>query len=225
MIPWKLLDVVQIPGNGGALCLYRRGDEFSIRIAGGGELMNSRRHDSEEALAQLACQKLQAPDEARIIIGGLGMGFTLAAALKELGAKGRVEVAELVPGVVTWNRGPLSACAQHPLRDERVSLIVGDVAEILHRARQGYDAILLDVDNGPDGLTRHDNNWLYTLAGLTASYAALREQGVLGVWSAAPDPMFTERLRQAGFQVEEHVVRARGKKGACHTIWLGSRRR
>lgn len=223
MIPWKLLDTAQVPGNGGELRLYRRGDEFSIKIAGGGELMNSRVHGSEEALAELTCKKVADRSRPRVLIGGLGMGFTLAAALRHLGADAEVVVAELVPAVIVWNRGPLGRHAGHPLQDERTTVREGDVGNILKTEQQAYDAILLDVDNGPDGLTRKDNDCLYTMDGLHASFAALRPKGVLAVWSAGPDREFTERLRKAGFRVEQVRVRARGKKGARHTIWLAAR--
>jgi spermidine synthase len=223
MIPWKLLDTAQVPGNGGELRLYRRGDEFSIRIADGGELMNSRIHGSEEALAELTCGKIADRSRPRVLIGGLGMGFTLAAALHHLGADAEVVVAELVPAVVVWNRGPLGGHAGHPLEDKRATVCEGDVADILKTRQQAYDAILLDVDNGPDGLTSKNNDWLYTMDGLHASFGALRPEGVLAVWSAGPDREFTKRLRKAGFRVEQVRVRARGKKGARHTIWLAAR--
>ncbi len=223
MIPWKLLDTAQVPGNGGELRLYRRGDEFSIRIADGGELMNSRIHGSEEALAELTCGKIADRFRPRVLIGGLGMGFTLAAALHHLGADAEVVVAELVPAVVVWNRGPLGEHAGHPLEDKRATVCEGDVADILKTRQQAYDAILLDVDNGPDGLTSKNNDWLYTMDGLHASFGALRPEGVLAVWSAGPDREFTKRLRKAGFRVEQVRVRARGKKGARHTIWLAAR--
>lgn len=223
MIPWKLLDTAQVPGNGGELRLYRRGDEFSIRIADGGELMNSRIHGSEEALAELTCGKIADRSRPRVLIGGLGMGFTLAAALHHLGADAEVVVAELVPAVVVWNRGPLGEHAGHPLEDKRATVCEGDVADILKTRQQAYDAILLDVDNGPDGLTSKNNDWLYTMDGLHASFGALRPEGVLAVWSAGPDREFTKRLRKAGFRVEQVRVRARGKKGARHTIWLAAR--
>lgn len=223
MIPWKLLDTAQVPGNGGELRLYRRGDEFSIKIADGGELMNSRIHGSEEALAELACGKIADRSRPRVLIGGLGMGFTLAAALHHLGADAEVVVAELVPAVVVWNRGPLGEHAGHPLEDKRAVVCEGDVADILKTRQQAYDAILLDVDNGPDGLTSKNNDWLYTMDGLHASFGALRPEGVLAVWSAAPDREFTKRLCKAGFRVEQVRVRARGRKGARHTIWLAAR--
>lgn len=223
MKPWILLDTAEIPGNGGKLQLFQRGAEFSINIMGGGILMATRAHGSEDALAELACTQIAGRSQPRVLIGGLGMGFTLAAALQHLGANAQVVVAELVPGVVKWNRGALGEFAGHPLRDERVTVREGDVAKLLRGERQAYDAILLDVDNGPVGLTRKKNNWLYTFDGLTAAYATLRPSGVLAVWSAGPDPEFNERLRKVGFDVKQTHVRAHGKKGDLHTIWLAER--
>ncbi len=225
MIPWVLLDSATIPVDGGELRLYRRAEEFSIRIVGGGELMNSRVHGSEEALAELACARLAGRVRPRLLIGGLGMGYTLAAALKNLGSDGEVVVAELVAAVVEWNRGPLGALAGQPLADARAGAQVVDVARLLKAADQDYDAILLDVDNGPEGLTQRSNDWLYSAAGLNAAFSALRPGGVLGVWSAGPAPDFADRLRQRGFEVDEVRVRARGavRKGAWHTLWLAGR--
>ena len=223
MTPWILLDSVQVPGNGGELSLHRRGDEFSIRIKGHGELMNSRIHGSEDALAELTCARLADCDKPRLLIGGLGMGFTLAAALQHAGKQSQVVAAELVPAVVEWNRGPLGEHAGHPLRDPRVKVCEVDVADILMNEQQAYDAILLDVDNGPEGLTRKENDRLYSINGLNKAYAALRPQGVLAVWSAGPDKKFLQRLRKVGFEVEEVRVRARGSKGARHFIWFARR--
>ncbi len=223
MRPWQLLDRDTIPGTTRELCLYQRGDEFSIKIAGGGELMNSRVHGSEDALAELACQAFEGGVD-RVLIGGLGMGFTLAAALSQVGPEAKVTVAELVPAVVRWNRGPLGVFAGHPLDDSRTEVHEGDVARLLKKARESYAVILLDVDNGPEGLTRKENDWLYGRAGLDAAYRALRPGGCLGVWSAGAAPEFTERLRRAGFEVETHQVRAhRPGKGARHVVWLGRR--
>jgi Spermidine synthase len=223
--PWRLLDSAQIPGDGTELRLYARGDEHSITIAGSsGELMGSRMHGSEDALAQLACARIAQRPAPRVLIGGLGLGFTLAAALRHLGANAEVVVAELVPAVVQWNRTVLGHHAGHPLRDARVAVREGDVALLLKAAAQAWDAILLDVDNGPEGLTRHDNNWLYSPAGLKAAFQALRPDGVLAVWSAGPDAAFGERLRQLGFEVDERRVRAHAtRKGALHTLWLAGR--
>ncbi|MCK5681941.1 hypothetical protein KAI46_14135 [bacterium] len=220
MIPWKTLDTAPIPGNGGALQLSQRGNEFSISIVGEGVLMTSRAHSSEDALAELTCCKVVDRPQARGLIGGLGMGFTLAAALEQLGSDAEVVVAELIPAVVNWNYGPLGEHAGFPFRDERTTVKEGDVAKILKTERCAYDAILLDVDNGPAGMTRKKNNWLYTLDGLTASYAALRPKGLLAVWSAGPDRNFTQRLRKVGFKVHQARVREHANKGELHTIWL-----
>lgn len=223
MIPWILLDSAQVPGNGGELHLYQRGVEFSIRIVGHGELMNSRVHGSEDALAEHTCARLVADSNPRLLIGGLGMGFTLAAALRHIGDQAQVVVAELVPAVVAWNKGPLGEHAGHPLQDPRVTVREGDVARSLKSEQQAYDAILLDVDNGPEGLTRRENDWLYGMDGLNTAYAALRPQGVLAVWSAGPDKDFLQRLQKVGFDVDEVRVRAHGKKGARHIIWFAKR--
>jgi spermidine synthase len=222
-VSWKLLDTAQIPGNGGELQLFQREAEFSISIVGGGVLMSTWAHGSEDALAELACSKIAGRALPRVLIGGLGMGFTRAAALRYLGADATVEVAELVPAVVVWNRGARGELAGHPLQDARTMVREGDVAKIIKAARQTYDAILLDVDNGPEGLTRKKNDWLYTTDGLTASYTALRPEGVLAVWSAGPDRDFTARLEKVGFEVKEAHVREHNKESAIHTIWLAER--
>jgi spermidine synthase len=185
--------------------------------------MSSRKHGSEEALAEQSCARLADAGHARILIGGLGMGFTLAAALRHAGSGAEIVVAELVPGVVAWNRGPLGGCAGHPLDDPRVRVHEGDVAGVLKAKAQAFDAILLDVDNGPEGLTHQGNNWLYGMDGLKAAYEALHPLGVLAVWSAGPSQAFSARLQKVGFEVEELRVRAHGKKGARHTIWFARR--
>lgn len=214
MVPWELLDRAPIPGNGGELCLYRRGGEYSIR-ANGRQLMNSVAHHSEELLADHACSRLAATRRPRVLVGGLGMGFTLVALLRHLGDAGEVVVAELIPAVVEWNHGPLGEVAGHPLRDDRVTIRVADVATLLRSETQAYDAILLDVDNGPEGLTHPANDWLYTPQGLQAAAAALRPGGVVAVWSAGPDPRFTARLCRTDLAAEE--IRVRGG----YTIWIG----
>ncbi|MDH3831827.1 MAG: hypothetical protein OEU48_09170 [Gammaproteobacteria bacterium] len=223
MTPWILLDSAQVPGNGGELRLYQRNDEFSIKITGRGELMNSRVHGSEDALAEHSCARLVNRTTPRLLIGGLGMGFTLAAALKHLGNQAQVEVAELIPAVVAWNRGPLGEPSGQPLRDPRVTVIEKDIALLLKAAEQSYDAILLDVDNGPEGLTRKENDWLYSIDGLSETCAALRPGGILAVWSAGPDNIFAQRLRKTGFVTDEIRVRAHGSKGARHTLWFALR--
>jgi spermidine synthase len=223
MRPWILLDSAQVSGNGGDLRLYQRGDEFSVNVAGRGELMNSRVHGSEDALAEQTCARLVEGVKPRLLIGGLGMGFTLAAALRHVGEQAQVVVAELVPAVVAWNRGPLGKQAGYPLEDPRVRVHEGDVARVLMAEQHAYNAILLDVDNGPEGLTRNENDWLYSMDGLNAAYAALCPQGVLAVWSAGPDRNFLQRLRKVGFDVDEVRVRAHGSKGARHIIWFATR--
>jgi spermidine synthase len=220
MIPRLLIDTAQIPG-GGELRLYRRAEEYSIML-GGNELMNSRLSGSEEALATLVCERIGGRADPKLLIGGLGMGFTLRAALAALGPDARIEVAELVPAVIAWARGPLAPLFGASLADPRVQLIEADVAGLIGAAA-GYDAILLDVDNGPDGIVREDNERLYQPGGLARAKAALRPGGVLAIWSAAPHRSFAQRLRAAGFAVEEVPVRAAGGRGARHVIWLARR--
>jgi spermidine synthase len=220
MTQWKLVDSAQIPGDGGVLQLHQHKDEFTITIEGGGLLMDTCAHDSEDVLAKLACKKIADRPKPRILIGGLGMGFTLAAAQSHLGADAEIVVAELIPAVIEWNRGPLGEHAGHPLRDERTTVRQGDVVKILKAERHSFDAVLLDVDNGPEGFTRKKNEWLYTIEGLSTAYAALRPLGILAVWSAGPDRSFTERLKKAGFRVTQARVRAHDNKGDLHTIWF-----
>lgn len=221
MLPWILLDTAQIPG-GGALRLKQRGGEFSIML-GDNELMNSRLSGSEEALAILALQKIGQRPAPKILIGGLGMGFTLRAALAALDASARVEVAELVPAVIAWAHGPMADVFRGCLDDPRVTILEGDVGDVIGARAAAYDAILLDVDNGPDGLTQNANDRLYNGPGLVAARAALKPGGVLAVWSCAPDESFARRLRKAGFAVEERPTRAGRARGARHMIWLAAR--
>ena len=221
---WELVDTAIVPGGGGELQLYQCDAEFSLRIPGHhGELMNSRTHGSEDALGELACERLAGRPGARLLIGGLGMGFTLASALALLAADASVVVAELVPEVVRWNEDLLGQCAAHPLRDGRVRVRRGDVAALLREAHDDYDAIALDVDNGPAGLTHEANDQLYSLAGLADAYRALRPGGTLAVWSAGPAPDFTARLHKTGFDIDQRHVRAHGGKGPRHVIWLATR--
>lgn len=222
MIPWSLLDTAALPG-GGELRLMRRGAEFSIRL-GQNELMNSRLSGSEQALATLAWDKIKDREQPHILIGGLGMGFTLRAALQVLPSEARITVAELVPAVVTWARGPLAEIFGGSLTDPRVTIREADVGAFIRSGAGAYDAILLDVDNGPEGLSRQANDALYDLAGLRAAHAALRPGGALAVWSSAPDQDFRRRLRQAGFGVDEVRTRANGARGgARHVIWTATR--
>jgi len=223
MRPWELLDTTTVPGDKSVLRLYRRGDEYSIKI-GNSELMSSRVHGSEEALVELTCQRLKDRPSPRVLIGGLGMGFTLAAALKELGPNAEIVVAELVPSVIEWNRGLLSELAGHPLKDPRVTVYEGDVSTLMREERSYYDAIILDVDNGPEGLTRKENDAIYSPAGLKAALSALRPKGILSVWSISPDQGFSKRLKQAKFRVEEIRARARGRHGGGrYMIWLSEK--
>lgn len=221
MLPWTNLDTAALPG-GGELRLKRRGSEFSIML-GANELMNSRLSGSEEALATLGCQHLTQRPQPRLLIGGLGMGFTLRAALAVLPRGARVEVAELVPEVVAWARGPMAEVFAGSLEDPRVSVTVGDVGAAMRAGAGLYDAILLDVDNGPEGLTTAANDALYSETGLAVARAALKPGGVLAVWSQGPDRSFTQRLRRTGFSVEEKAVRAGRGRGARHVIWLAVR--
>jgi spermidine synthase len=223
MIPWEQLDVAQAPG-GGELTLHRRGAEFMIRIDGA-ELMSSRRHGSEAALADLALAELGGRKGPKVMIGGLGVGYTLQAALAACDAAARVVQCELSPAVVKWNQELLGDLAGQPLRDPRTSIHVGDVFELIADARGEYDAILLDVDNGPDALIRPDNERLYRAEGLLAARAALTKGGVLAVWSAAPDDGFTKAMGRAGFRVLVKNARGVRGRGVKHTIWLGIRER
>lgn len=219
MIPRELIDVAAVPG-GETLRLFRRGDEWSIML-GANELMNSRLSSSEEALAALGCADV--PPGGRVLIGGLGMGFTLRAALALLPPDAQVTVAELVPEVIDWARGPMAALHGDSLGDPRVRIVAADVARVI--AEGGWDAILLDVDNGPDGITQAGNDRLYDAQGLARQKAAMTPGGVLAVWSAHPSAAFVRRLAAAGFAVREVPVRARGTKGARHIVWLARRPR
>ncbi len=224
MIARELLGTAQIPG-GEELRLYAHGRDFMI-VLDRNELMSTRMRGSEEALATLTIARLAGSAAPQLLIGGYGMGFTLRAALAALGGQARVSVAELVPEILDWARGPMAALTAGCLDDPRVAVIAGDVADAIAAGAERYDAILLDVDNGPDGLVRDDNDRIYSRAGLLAAKRALRPGGILAVWSAAPDKAFAKRMKEAGFAVEEADVRARstpdGKgKGPRHVIWFG----
>lgn len=220
MIPWELVDTTTIPGEASPMYLYRRGEEYSIRI-GHHELMNNREHGSEDALAELVCKRLSG--KVRVLVGGLGMGFTLAAVLRDVTRDSEVVVAELVPAVVRWHRGVLAKVSNGALDDKRVTIREADVAHVIAERREAFDAILLDVDNGPAGLTSKTNDRLYGLNGLRSAYAALRPKGILAIWAADPDPRFTKRLQQVGFTAEEIRVRGHGRKGQRYLIWLATR--
>lgn len=226
MIPWEALGRTKAPG-GSELSLHRRGTEYVIRVDGR-DLMGSRQHGSEDALAQLGCRGLEQVATARVLIGGLGMGFTLRAALDVLGPQAKVQVAELVPAVVEWNRGPLAQLAGSPLDDPRVSVFTGDVVALIAESRARYDAILLDVDNGPEALTSPGNAQLYGPAGLARARDALKPGGLLVVWSVSEEPKFTAKLQRAGFAVELTRVLARHnatkRGGKRHVLWLARKR-
>ncbi|MDA0262803.1 MAG: hypothetical protein O3A93_01435 [Chloroflexi bacterium] len=224
MIPWKLLGTAKTSRNGVELRLYQRDTEFSIK-ADNRELMNSQVHGSEDALAKLACEKIAVFPEVRVLIGGLGLGYTLRSALDELKADAQVVVAEIVPEVVQWNRDFLAHLARSPLDDGRVTVRVTDVAQMIKDGKGDYNAIMLDVDNGPQAMTQEGNDWIYGNNGLEASFAALRPQGVLSIWSTDPDPAFTRRLIKTGFKVEEVKARARSgrKGGGYYFLWVATR--
>jgi spermidine synthase len=257
MDKWITIESSTIPGSDVELTLLQRNDEFSIRIAGvPGDLMNSRMHHSEDELARFGCSRLSTLENARVLVGGLGMGFTLAAVLKTVGVSAQVTVAELVPAVVEWNRGPLGQCAERPIEDQRTRVQLCDVADLLrlqsvkqqpfkkqpfkHQSvkqqsakqqavtrpidpQDQFDAILLDVDNGPEAMTHSDNEWLYSLVGLKSIYEKLRPQGIVAIWSAKANPTFTNRLKKIGFNVQERTVRARPGKGSRHSIFVAQK--
>jgi spermidine synthase len=223
MIPWKQIDRARVPGADVELRLMKRGDEFSMKL-GANELMNSRLSGSEEALATLACKRIEAVKAPHLLIGGLGMGFTLRAALAVLGPKARITVAELVPAVIDWAKGPMAEMFGDSLTDPRATVLSADVVAVIGSHASVFDAILLDVDNGPEGLIRKANDALYDLKGLKAVRRALRPKGVLAVWSSGPNAPFSKRLRDAGFDVNEVAVRATTKRsGARHVIWFAAK--
>ena len=223
MIARELIGTAQVPG-GEELRLFRHDRDFMI-VMGYNELMSSRMSGSEIALAELSCARIAGARRAHLLIGGYGMGFTLRAALAALGPDARITVAELVPEIIEWARGPMRDLADGCLDDPRVELVMADVADAIADGAGRYDAILLDVDNGPDGLVRADNDRIYSAEGLARAKAALRPGGVLAIWSAAKDDAFAARLRRARFNVEEVQVRARSNgKGPMHTIWFAKGR-
>ncbi len=230
---WITIETSIILGSDIELTLSQRNDDFAIRIAGvPGDLMNSRMHHSEDELAKFGCSRLSMIENAQVLVGGLGMGFTLAAVLKTVGTSAKVTVAELVPAVVEWNRGALGQCAGRPIEDARTRIQLCDVADLLKlqpvkqplaKQPDKFDAILLDVDNGPEAMTHSDNEWLYSLAGLKNIYEKLRPKGIVAIWSAKANPLFTKRLKKVGFNVEERTVRARPGKGSRHTIFVAQK--
>jgi spermidine synthase len=220
MIPRELLGTAIVPGGGEELRLFRRGRDFMI-VLDRNELMSSRMSGSEEALAAMTIDRLGNCPAPHLLIGGYGMGFTLRASYKMTGPKARITVVELVPEIITWAKGPMTELTAGALDDPRLELVIGDVAAAIGKARGTYDAILLDVDNGPDGLTRNANDRLYSAQGLGAAKAALKPGGILAIWSAAPDRHFTRRLNDAGFAVDEVALSARPNgKGPRHVIWF-----
>jgi spermidine synthase len=223
MIPWLQIDTAGVPGADVELRLMRRDGEFSMML-GSNELMNSRLSGSEEALATLACRQLEGVARPHLLIGGLGMGFTLRAALAVLGPDAKITVAELVPAVIAWARGPLAALFDDSLDDPRARILNADVIAVIEAQTSVFDAILLDVDNGPEGLIRKANDALYDRNGLQAIHRALRPGGVLAVWSSGPNAAFSKRLAEAGFAVNEVAVRATARRrGARHVIWFATR--
>ncbi|MCK5541772.1 MAG: hypothetical protein KAI40_03700 [Desulfobacterales bacterium] len=222
MIPWEEIDRAKIPGHKGEVTLRRRGSEFSIRTLDT-ELMNSRLHGSEDALAELTCNRVE-KSNLKILIGGLGMGYTLAAAIKQSEPDTLITVSELIPAVAKWNREHLGHLAGMPLDNPRVTLRVEDIAKTIGKKKSAWDVILLDVDNGHEGLTQKTNDRLYNKAGLKKSFSALCPKGILGIWSSNDDEAFTRRLKQVGFQVQTKSIRARkSKKNSRHTIWLAEK--
>jgi len=220
--PYTLLDKVN--EHGAALCLYQRGVEFSIRVEKEGELMNSRLHYSEDVLAEIACKHVAQIKAPQLMVGGLGMGFTLRAALNHAQADAKVTVVDISPSVIQWNREYLGHLADFPLHDARVDVIEADVGKVMKKHKDSYDAIMLDVDNGPDGFTRPENDALYGYHGLTWAYESLKQGGVLTVWSAESDKAFTQRLLKVGFDVREQTVYALpNREGARHHIWVAVR--
>lgn len=218
---WELLDTTDVPDNGGELRLCRSGEEHSLRL-NGGELMNSLSHGSEDDLAVLACERIKGVREARILVGGLGMGFTLRAALDCVGPRAKVFVSELVPEVVRWNREYLGHLAGYPLDDPRTKVLVEDVAWSISSKHNAFDAILMDVDNGPEPLIRKANESIYDDEGLLAIGEALLPGGVLAQWSGKSDRTYVARLRKAGFKVQEVPIRESARNSGHHKIWLST---
>lgn len=220
MLPWIELGRAKVPG-GGEFRLMQRGTEFTI-FAGTIGLMSSRQSGSEEAMAKIAAERVGGRPKVKVLIGGLGMGFTLRRTLADFGPDAEIVVAELVPEIAgAWARGPLAEVHGPSLDDPRLQLRIGDVGAVMAGGK--FDAILLDVDNGPEGLSRPGNDALYSHAGIARAKAALKPGGLLAVWSVAPDPQFTKRLQQAGLKVEELKARAHGGRGARHVIWVATK--
>lgn len=226
MSDWRVVDHQAVPGNDGTLYLVERAGTFEIRVDGR-ELMTDEHHGSEDALADWACDLIPDLDKAQVLVGGLGVGFTMAAALRRVGQNGGVTVAELLPAVVQWNKDYLGVACGHPLKDPRSSVHVGDVGDLVEAADGRWDAILLDVDNGPEDLTRPMNSWLYSEQGVAAAFQALRPGGVLGIWSAGEDPWLGPFLLRAGFVVEMRFFNEASRRtpdyGGNHVVWMAQR--
>jgi spermidine synthase len=226
MRPWRTVDQEDVPDDDSTMYLMSRGSEFAI-VANDRELMSNRMHGSEDALADFACDRLAQLDDARILVGGLGMGFTLAAVLRRIGPNGEGVVAELIPAVVRWNREYVGRAAGHPLRDPRARVHIGDVTDVIEGSSAHWSAILLDIDNGPAALTRPGNGWLYTKEGLRVAHEALIPGGILGIWSATNNKSFTRRLRGTGFEVEMLQYTEEGRPtpddSGTHVLWMARR--
>ena len=223
MRPWEIVDHEPVPDDDGTIYLMSRGREWVIHVDGR-ELMGSKKHGSEDALADLACDQLGDLHAARVLVGGLGMGFTQAAVLRRIGPEGNATVAELMPAVIRWNREYLGKVARFPLRDSRSTVYNGDVGDLIEAPPAPWSAILLDVDNGPRALTRPNNGWLYTVQGIAAARKALIPGGVLAIWSALPDAALTRRLRKGGFKTEMCFYTEAGRPtfddSGSHVIWI-----
>ncbi|WP_375757128.1 hypothetical protein [Corallococcus exercitus] len=221
MKPWETVERAQVP-DVGEVVLARRDEEYVLRVRGQ-TLMSSRQHGSEMAMAEAGCANLAADAPARILVGGLGFGFTVRAVLDRLGPGARVVVAELMSPVVEWNRGVLAPLAKAPLEDPRVTVVEGDVGKVMRRQQGAFDAILLDVDNGPKAMTHPDNDSLYDLTGVSHAYNSLRSNGTLVVWSAGPSPAYVKLLEEVGFSVQLLHPTAHGTKGTRHTLFVARR--
>lgn len=219
MLQSQTIDSARVAG-GSEFVLARHDDEWIVRVDGR-TLMSSRLHDSEEAMAEHALERCDDPES--VLVGGLGLGFTLRAVLDRVGPETRVTVAELVPQLVSWNRTHLVELHDHALEDPRCEVVVGDVLETIRPASRAFDVILLDVDNGPVALSSEGNQRLYNDAGVRSCYQALRPGGVLAVWSAGPNARFEKRMASAGFIVDVLRVAARRGSGARHVIFIGEK--
>jgi spermidine synthase len=223
---WQNIEQTPIPKSEKQLALFQHEQDFAIRLNNGFELMNSQAHGSEDALGEMPCQSIRDRKPGlHVLVAGLGLGFTLAAALKNLPEDARVTVAEVVPGVVAWNEGPLAVLNGDALKDPRVTIYTGDVAKLIKQSVKTFDVMIWDLDDGPEGPGSSLNDWLYSIGGLTVALSALTEIGLLAIWSSGADNVFVNRLKKAGFDVEEKRVRAHKDKGAHYLIWLARKAR